>query len=299
MEERTDVEDGGRAAPSLDRAPVLVETLEEIAQRSAAQMAAENFPVALRVVPRRARDRLRRLYAYARFVDDVGDEAPGDRLLLLDAIDEDVRRAAAGTAQLAPVRGAAPLLHDGVPVQCLLDLVEANRIDQRVPSYETFDDLIGYCYYSAAPVGRVVLAIAGAATPERIAASDAVCNGLQVLEHCQDVGEDARTGRTYLPQADLRAAGVGPNDLLASRTPPALRRVVAQQVVRARELLGSGHGLVASLSGWARVAVAGYVGGGLATAHALERADFDVLSRHLGPSKARTAWHALVLARPQ
>ncbi len=293
------MDDGGRGAPSVDRAPACTEILEGIAERSAAQMAAENFPVALRVVPRRARDRLARLYAYARFVDDVGDEAPGDRLLLLDTIDEDVRRAAGGTAQLAPVRSAVPLLEDGVPLQCLLDLVEANRIDQRVSSYETFDDLIGYCNYSAAPVGRVVLAIAAAATPERIAASDAVCNGLQVLEHCQDVGEDARAGRTYLPQADLRVAAVGPEELLASRTSPALRRVVAQQVERARGLLGSGRGLVASLSGWARVAVAGYVGGGLATADALQRADFDVLSRHLGPSKARTAWHAVVLARPR
>lgn len=293
------MEDGGRRAPSVDRAPAPTEILEQIAERSAAQMAAENFPVALRVVPRRARDRLRRLYAFARFVDDVGDEAPGDRLALLDTIDADLRRAAAGGAQLAPVRGAVPLLEDGVPLQCFLDLLEANRIDQRVRNYETFDDLIGYCYYSAAPVGRVVLAVAGTATPDRIAASDAVCNGLQVLEHCQDVGEDARAGRTYLPQADLRAAGVGPDDLLASRTSPALRRAVAQQVERARGLLGSGRGLVASLSGWARVAVAGYVGGGLATADALERADFDVLSRHLAPSKARTASHALALARPQ
>jgi squalene synthase HpnC len=296
---RRTVDDGGRIAPSVDRATATDEILGRVAARALDQITAENFPVALRVVPRQARDQLRRLYAYARFVDDVGDEAPGDRIALLNAVDEDVRRAAEGAAQLAPVRAAVPLLEAGVPVQCLLDLVEANRIDQRVRSYETFDDLIGYCTYSAAPVGRVVLAVAAAATPDRIAASDAVCNGLQVLEHCQDVGEDARAGRIYLPQADLRAAGVRPEDLLAARTSPQLRGVVAQQVTRSRRLLDAGRGLVTSLSGWARVAVAGYVAGGLATADALERADFDVLARQVKPSKFRTGWHALGLVRPQ
>jgi squalene synthase HpnC len=294
-----EVNDGGGVAPSIDRASDAAENLAGIAARALEQMAAENFPVALRAVPRRARDRLRRLYAYARFVDDVGDEAPGDRLALLDAIDADVRGALTGTARLGPVRGVVPLLQAGVPQQWLLDLVEANRIDQRVHSYDTFDDLIGYCYYSAAPVGRIVLAIAGAATPQRLAASDDVCNGLQVLEHCQDVGEDARAGRIYLPQTDLRAADVSPDDLLASRTSPALRQVVAQQVGRARDLLDAGRGLVASLSGWGRVAVAGYVAGGYATADAIEKADFDVLARHRAPSKARTAWHALGLVRPR
>jgi squalene synthase HpnC len=293
------VDDGGYGAPSVDRASGTDEVLRAVAARAAAQMAAENFPVALRVVPAPARRQLRRLYAYARFVDDVGDEAPGDRLALLDAVEEDVRRVPDGSATLPPVTGAVPLFAAGVPLDCLLDLVEANRLDQRVRSYETFDDLLGYCRYSAAPVGRVVLHVAGAATPVRIAASDAVCNGLQVLEHCQDVGEDARAGRTYLPQADLRAAGVGPDDLLATHTSPQLREVVAQQVQRARELLEPGRELVGSLAGWARVAVAGYVGGGLATADALEHGGFDVLAGHLGPSKLRTALHALVLARPR
>jgi squalene synthase HpnC len=293
------VDDGAPGAPSLDRAAETWAVLSDVAARAEAQMAAENFPVALRIMPGPARRQLRRLYAYARFVDDVGDEAPGDRLALLDAVEEDVRRAADGAAVLAPVRGAQPLLAAGVPLDCLLDLVQANRMDQRVLSYETFADLIGYCRYSAAPVGRVVLHVARAATPARVAASDDVCNGLQVLEHCQDVGEDARAGRVYLPQVDLRAAGVGPDDLLAIRTSPQLRAVVAQQVQRARQLLDQGQQLVSSLSGWARVAVAGYVGGGLATADALERAGFDVLAGHLAPSKLRTARHALVLARPR
>jgi squalene synthase HpnC len=231
-------------------------------------------------------------YAYARFVDDVGDEASGDRLALLDAVDADVRALAGGTPQLQVVRALRPLVDEcGTPLQPFLDLVQANRIDQRVSKYATFDDLISYCDYSAAPVGRIVLHIAGAATTQNIADSDSVCNGLQVLEHCQDVGEDARAGRTYIPQVDL-PDGI---DLLASTTSPALRAAVATQVARAREMLQPGRDLVRRLHGWSRVAVAGFVAGGLATATALEHSDYDVLAQDIRPSRARTAGEAALL----
>jgi len=122
-----------------------------------------------------------------------------------------------------------------------------------------------------------------------------VCNALQVLEHCQDVGEDARAGRTYLPAVDLRAAGVGDDDLRAPTTSAGVRRVVGEQVDRALGLLRAGRPLVRRLRGWPRLAVSGYVAGGLATATALRRADFDVLDRHIGPSKIRTTVHAVRL----
>lgn len=275
--------------------------LTEIAQRAAARMSGENFPVALRALPRGPRDDLARVYAFARFVDDVGDEAPGDRFALLDTIARQVREQWDGTqsdgraASLAPVRGLAPLITShAMPAQPFLDLVEANRIDQKVSEYATFADLIEYCNYSAAPVGRIVLRLANADTPANVAASDDVCNALQVLEHCQDVGEDAARGRVYLPQDDLARAGVAPGDLLATATSPALRRVVAIQVARAEDLLLAGRGLVRSLRGWARFAVAGYLAGGEATARALAAADHDVLPATIRPAKA---YLALTLAR--
>jgi squalene synthase HpnC len=270
--------------------------LAHIAGQAAGQAGAENFPVALRVLPARPRQHLARVYAYARFVDDVGDRAPGDRLALLDAVDADVQALDGGTASLAPVAALAPVVAEcGVPLECFRDLIEANRVDQHVARYETFEDLLGYCRLSAAPVGRIVLHIAGAATTRNIADSDAVCNGLQVLEHCQDVGEDARAGRVYLPATDLRSLEVGETDLLAPWTSPPLRRAVAVQVERAESLLGAGRPLVRRLRGWARVAVAGYVGGGLATATALRDAHYDVLQRHVGPSKLTTAVKAVRL----
>jgi squalene synthase HpnC len=267
--------------------------LEHVAARSAAQMGAENFPVALRVLPKRPRAQLARVYAVARFVDDVGDEAAGDRLRLLDLVEDDLHALGHGSARLAAVAGLQPVLADtAVPLQPFLDLVEANRVDQRTTRYETFDDLLGYCRLSAAPVGRIVLHLADAATAANVRDSDAVCAGLQVLEHCQDVGEDARAGRVYLPAADRHAVGLADSDLLDSVTSERLRGVVAVQVARADALLRSGPPLVRRLSGWARLAVAGYVAGGQATSAALRRSGCDVLARVVTAARAATAVRA-------
>ncbi|MEO6885337.1 MAG: squalene synthase HpnC [Jatrophihabitantaceae bacterium] len=273
--------------------------LEWVAARAAAQMGTENFPVALRMLPRRPRTHLARVYAFARFVDDVGDEASGDRLALLDLIERDVRALWGGEPTLGPVLGLRSVLDDcSLPIEPLLDLIEANRIDQRTMGYDTIDELLGYCRLSAAPVGRIVLQIAGAVTQRNVADSDAVCAALQILEHCQDVDEDAHAGRIYLPRADLRHEQVRDADLLTGVTNPGLRQVIALNVDRAEVQLAAGAGLVGRLSGWARCAVGGYVAGGLATVAALRRADYDVLAHEIRPSRLRTATCALRLVAP-
>ncbi len=270
--------------------------LDEVAARAPGQSGAENFPVALRMLPARARQPLSDVYAFARFVDDVGDDAPGDRLALLSLVSADLDRLAAGAPpRLGPVAGLCRAVAAGVPVQPFRDLVAANVADQTVTDYPTFADLIDYCSLSAAPVGHIVLHLAVAATPANIADSNAVCSGLQVLEHCQDVGEDVRRGRVYLPAEDLEKLGVTHADLLAPHTSDAVREAVALQVRRSRGLLAAGSPLVGRLRGWARLAVSGYVAGGLATADALAEADFDVLARAVRPSRGRTARHALRL----
>lgn len=280
-----------------------VESLIDIDSRAARQGSAENFPVALRVLPAEPREHLNRLYRFARFVDDVGDEAGGDRLSLLALVEADVRAldpsadAQPGLPAVVGMRAVIERYH--ASIEPLLDLVAANCMDQTTTKYETFDDLRAYCRLSAAPVGRMVLHIAGAATPANIAASDAVCTALQVLEHCQDVGEDARAGRVYLPQADLRAYGVRPDDVRAPTTGGALREVVELQVTRARQLLLAGRPLVHRLHGWAKIAVAGYVAGGLATAAALHRARYDVLGNPIRPTRTGTVMRALMVLGPR
>jgi squalene synthase HpnC len=274
-------------------------TLAAVAAASHAKMTAENFPVALRILPAGVRADLERLYGFARFVDDIGDDPDGlvgsaDRTKLLDIVEEELGRIPSAT--LTPVADLAPLTRDGrVPVQPFVDLVAANRQDQVVTTYPGFADLEDYCRLSANPVGRVVLYIAGEATEVNIAYSDAVCTALQVLEHCQDVREDALHGRTYLPQDDLRDAGVNRAELIVAPSPPALRAVIGIQVARARELLDVGRPLLHNLSGWALLAVTGYMAGGLATAAALKRAGYDVGTRTVRPTKKSTAGYAIRL----
>lgn len=255
----------------------------------------ENFPVALRMLPVDYRSHLASVYGFARFVDDLGDEAPpGDRLRLLDDVETDLDRLYAGSNPHLPVVRALTRTVERceIPAEPFRRLVEANRRDQTLTRYHTFDDLLGYCALSANPVGHIVLHVFGAADPARFAWSDRVCSALQILEHCQDVGEDHARGRVYLPEQDLRRYGCADSDLSSPTTPPRLRGVVALQAERAAELLREGRPLVASLSGPARLAVAGYVAGGLATVAALYRAGHDVLGRAVRPRRGRllAAW---------
>jgi squalene synthase HpnC len=267
------------------------------------QAAAENFPVALRLLPRRYRGHLLRFYDYARFVDDMGDEAAGDRRAGLGEIAADIAALYAGRVVTLPIVAAlGPTVREkAIPAEPFLKLVSANLLDQDKSAYTDYADLVAYCTLSADPVGRVVLYVFGAVTTDNLRDSDAVCTALQVLEHCQDVAEDFGLGRVYLPADDLVVAGVERVQLARSQsTPPAVRRVVATQVGRAEAaLLASGPPLVRRLRGWARVAVAGYVAGGLATVDALRSADYDVLAHDVKPSKGQTAKHAARLVLPR
>jgi squalene synthase HpnC len=175
-----------------------------------------------------------------------------------------------------------------IPVEPFRRLVAANRQDQTVTRYATFADLLAYCELSANPVGQIVLHVFGAATAERVRLSDKICSALQIIEHCQDVGEDYDRGRVYLPEDDLRRFGCDETDIKEMITPTRLRGVVALEATRAMRLLDEGTPLIAGLTGFAKIAVAGYVAGGRATVAALERGRYDVLGRRLRPDKPRT-----------
>src|SRR5262249_18800663 len=142
-----------------------------------------------------------------------------------------------------------------------LRLIAANRFDQRRPDLANWDALRDYCRLSAEPVGELVLRIFDQASDANRLDSAAVCTALQALEHCQDVSEDARAGRCYLPADDRARFGCGPWDLMAVPASEGLRRTVALQVERARALLAHGDALCARLRGFARPVVAGYAAG--------------------------------------
>lgn len=274
------------AAPPLSRLP----TTKQV-RRSARR---ENFPVALHALGGSTRADLLAVYDFARLVDDVGDEVRGDRTVLLDELDRDLGRLfGAGRPRLPTVAALAPAVRrHQLPRAPFQRLLEANRRDQQVTRYDTWDQLLGYCRLSANPVGDLVLRVFDAWTPQRSAWSDAVCTGLQLVEHWQDVGEDARNGRVYLPAEHRRRHEVEDADLLAGHASDRLRGLLAEESARARELLRTGGRLVRDLPGRARLAVAGYTAGGLAALDAIRDAGFDVLGRDVRPDRSATARHA-------
>ncbi|MEU9603529.1 squalene synthase HpnC [Streptomyces sp. NPDC048057] len=276
----------------------------------------ENFPVAPFFLPRSWRDDLMALYGYARLVDDIGDGdlAPGgadaralgvapdeadDRLVLLDALEADVRRVFARADAAAPDGPAEvdgprhPLLRALEPTvrrrsltaDPFHGLIAANRQDQRVRRYETYEELLAYCELSANPVGNLVLQVTGTMSPERLRRSDAVCTGLQIVEHLQDVSEDLARDRIYLPAEDMRRFHVTEADLSAPTGSASVRALVAFQAERARRLLDEGHALVGSVHGRLRLLLAGFVGGGHAALDAITAAGFDVLPGPPKPAK--------------
>jgi squalene synthase HpnC len=256
----------------------------------------ENFAVASRILPSALRDDLLAVYGFARLVDDVGDEAPGDRASLLDWVEEEVNAVFAAAVGTGPSPGPShPVMRrlvpvvskHGIPAEPFRALVAANRQDQTVHAYATYVDLMAYCALSANPVGHLVLYVLDAATPDRMRLSDSICSGLQLVEHWQDVAEDFARGRVYLPQEDLERFGVGTADIRAGRTTPAFRRLLAFEVDRAGKLLDQGAGLATVLPLRAGLAVAGFVGGGRAALDAIRKGGYDVLGQTPRPSAAR------------
>jgi squalene synthase HpnC len=250
----------------------------------------ENFPVSPVVLPAAIRADFQAIYGFCRLVDDIGDEAPGDRLALLDALADDLALIWSSEPRL-PVhqRLATTVRSCDLPAEPFERLIEANRVDQRVTRYETFDDLLRYCTLSADPVGRMVLGVLGQATPDRVILSDRICTALQLAEHLQDVAEDFAAGRIYLPQEDMATFGVAEADLAAPTASPALRNLMAFQVARASTILDQGAPLASLLHGRVRLAIAAFVGGGRAALHAVRQSGYDVLGGAPKASRQRLA----------
>ena len=276
----------------------------------------ENFPVALRVLHKPLRRDLLALYGFARFVDNLGDDPMDDsgnprlaedRLADLDAAERELDLAIDGTATHEIfVRLGKTARRCRLGREDFVKLIDANRLDQTKSRYETWDDLMDYCELSANPVGRIVLGIFEAdatgkaiATPENIAFSDKICSALQVAEHLQDIGEDYRAGRIYLPQSHWERFGCGEDDFATSVersiTSLPLRRLVLHEAERARQMLRDGAPLIKKLRGGQRLAMIGFVAGGHAALDSVEAAGGEVLTEQCVSTKSRQASRALRL----
>jgi len=247
--------------------------------------------VASLLFPRRLRPHLRAIYGFARLVDILGDEVEGNRLAALDQLEREVDRCYGGAPEWPVMRVLQPTIREfALPREPFLRLIEANRMDQRIDHYDTWEDLRFYCRRSADPVGRLVLGLLGLADDEElVAASDDVCTGLQLVNFLQDVPRDLALGRIYLPADDRRLFGV----IGLERPSPELEALLEFEAARCRGLLASGELLQRRIGGRVGRAVGLFARGGLAALEALEGAHWDVFTQRPRPSRMRLALAAV------
>src|SRR5215831_4293948 len=274
----------GRIRPSATRlCKRLIMDVASVASRART----ENFPVGSLLFPRRLRPHLRAIYGFARLVDILGDEVEGDRLAALDELERELDACYGGRANWPVMQALQPTIAEfALPREPFRRLIEANRMDQRISEYETWDGLREYCRHSADPVGRLVLGLLRLdRRPELVAASDEVCTGLQLVNFLQDVPRDLALGRIYMPAEDRCRFGITALD----RPSPELTELLRFEAERARGLLGAGRLLQAQIGGRTGRAVGLFARGGLAALEALDRAQWDIFTQRPRPSRTRLA----------
>jgi len=269
-------------APSLREAQAYCERL--------ARSHYENFSVATWFLPKHLREHFYSVYAYCRISDDLGDEVgnPQQSLQLLDEWEEELNACYDGSPRhpvFVALRETVRVCN--IPRQPFADLLKAFRQDQSVTRYETFDDVLGYCRYSANPVGRLVLYVCGYRDEERQQLSDYTCSALQLANFWQDVAVDYDKGRIYLPLQDLRRFGVTEQDIANHRTSPQFVDLMRFQVERAREWFERGLPLAERVDRALATDIELFTRGGQEILTAIERQGFDVLKKRPVISKTR------------
>lgn len=262
----------------------------------------ENFTVATMLVPPRLRQHLANVYTFARWADDLADEAASPEAAA--AALADWRRGLEGCFAGRPrhpvyVALAESVRDRGLTIEPFADLIDAFEQDQVKARYATRHELLDYCRRSADPVGRIVLALEGCRDPDLVRMSDSICTGLQLVNFWQDITRDRLAGRIYLPEDDMARHGVDEAMLAEMPAESAVRSLLEDEVAWARECFAAGARLPAVAPSALRPAITMFLAGGLAVANAIEAAGYDTLSQRptVGRlTKLRLAGRALVAA---
>jgi squalene synthase HpnC len=269
-------------------APSLEESREYCCRLARAHY--ENFSVATWFLPAKLRQDFLNVYAYCRISDDLGDEVgdPAASLALLDEWKAELDACYAGTPRHPVFVALAETVRKfDIPKHEFSDLLIAFRQDQTVTRFETFNDVLAYCRYSANPVGHLVLYLCGYRDAERQQLSDFTCTALQLANFWQDVSVDYAKGRIYLPLEDLRKYSVPEVDLAQNRNTPAFCEMMKFQVERARQWFDRGLPLVGKVDKELAVDLELFSRGGQEILNAIERQGFGVLGRRPVISKPR------------
>ena len=258
-------------------------TLDEAFAHCEARVRAhyENFPVGV-FVPRDKRRYVHALYAFARAADDFADERvyEGMRGQKLDEWEARLHAAYRGESEDPIFLALGETVRRlSIPKPLLLDLLSAFRQDTVKNRYESWDELLDYCRRSADPVGRLVLLVFGYGDAELLPLSDAVCTGLQLANHWQDLAVDLRKDRIYVPRELLDRFGVKEWDLNAGTMTDGFRALMADLVARARALFAAGRPLCDRVGRDLRFEMRLVWLGGSSILDGIERAGYDVF-RH-------------------
>ena len=255
----------------------------------------ENFIIGSKVLPKHLKKHFYSIYSFARGVDDLGDEIEGDRLALLDLWAKELNSCYASNIDASPpthpyfVALTETIKQFNIPVEPFERLIEANRRDQSITRYETFDDLTKYCALSANPVGQLVLYLSKITDPNLLKLSDKICTGLQLTNFCQDVGTDIVLGRIYIPLEDLRVFEVTEKQIKAFEHNENFENLMRFQVNRAREFLLQGYPLLKHLDDQFKLDFALFVRGGLEVLRLIENKNYKIFTRRVRISKFHSA----------
>lgn len=283
---------GWSRLPAAYAIPSHAPTLEEAREYCAhlAQTHYENFSVATWFLPKRLRQHFFNVYAYCRISDDLGDEV-GDAtasLALLDQWQTELDACYEGSPKHPVFVALAETVRQfDIPKHEFSDLLTAFRQDQTVTRFETFDDVLGYCHYSANPVGHLVLYLCGYRDAERQQLSDFTCTALQLANFWQDVTRDYTKGRVYLPLESLRNFAVTEDDITCSRNTPAFRAMLKFEVDRAHDWFRKGLPLVGKVNRELAIDLELFTRGGQEILRAIENQNYAVLGNRPEISKPR------------
>jgi squalene synthase HpnC len=283
---------GWSRLPSQYAIPKSAPTLEEARQYCAnlSRSHYENFSVASWFLPKNLRQDFFNVYAYCRISDDLGDEVGNAEasIALLDQWQEELEACYAGSPRHPVFVALAETVNKfQIPKHEFSDLLIAFRQDQTVTRFETFNDVLAYCRYSANPVGHLVLYLCGYSDSERQQLSDYTCTALQLANFWQDVSVDYEKGRIYLPLENLRRYQVSEEDLKQNRNTPAFREMMKFEVARAREWFDRGLPLVKKVNKELAVDLELFTRGGQEILNAIERQNYAVLGQRPVISKPR------------
>ena len=244
----------------------------------------ENFPVASLLMPRRFRRPVALIYRFAREADDFADEGelpPAQRLALLDNFQRELDRIEAGQppgiAWFADLAGI--IREHALPLQLFRDLLSAFSQDVVKQRYGDYAEVLDYCSRSANPIGRLLLVLYGAATPQNNAWGDAICSSLQLINFWQDVAIDHRKNRIYFPQNEMTQYGITENQLAQGNANGNWRKFMSFQVGRTRQFLHSGAPLGRKLKGRLGLEMRTIIAGGDRFLSKIEHVDYYVFRR--------------------